>query len=173
MIEQTVDIATRDGAITTFIVHPDRGGPHPVIVFLMDAPAIREELRDMTRRLASVGYCVLLPNLYYRSNVLELPAEYMADPEYKAMFALMNSINIPMVMEDTDALLAAVGAAWALDIAPDLIVHFGALSWRGRRPRGDPAIIAGTPQERRPRRSTAVSQADVRPWPSSRSRSCA
>jgi carboxymethylenebutenolidase len=32
----------------------------------MDAPGWREELRDMARRLASVGYFVVLPNLYYR-----------------------------------------------------------------------------------------------------------
>jgi carboxymethylenebutenolidase len=44
MIEQTVDIATRDGKTTTFIVHPERDGPHPIILFFMDAPAIREEL---------------------------------------------------------------------------------------------------------------------------------
>ena len=50
MIEQTVDIPTKDGATTTFIVHPERDAPHPVVLFFMDAPAIREELRDMARR---------------------------------------------------------------------------------------------------------------------------
>ncbi len=59
MIERTVDIPTKHGATTTFIVHPERGGPHPAILFYMDAPAIREELRDMARRLASVGYYVI------------------------------------------------------------------------------------------------------------------
>ena len=34
----------------------------------MDAPGIREELRDMARRLATVGYYVVLPNLYYRAG---------------------------------------------------------------------------------------------------------
>jgi carboxymethylenebutenolidase len=61
MIERQLDIATRDGATSTFIVHPDRGGPHPVVGFLMDAPAIREELRDMARRYASSGYYVSCP----------------------------------------------------------------------------------------------------------------
>jgi predicted acyl esterase len=72
MIEQTVEIPTKDGKATTFIVHPDRGGPFPVILFYMDAPAIREELRDMSRRLASSGYYVVLPNMYYRAGVMEL-----------------------------------------------------------------------------------------------------
>ena len=108
MIDQQIEIPTRDGHTTTFISHPERGGPHPVILFYMDAPAIREELRDMARRLATSGYYVMLPNLYYRAGVMELgplPADPEA-PERKRMFELMASINIPLVMEDTRALLA-------------------------------------------------------------------
>jgi carboxymethylenebutenolidase len=108
MIDQQIEIPTKDGHTTTFITHPERGGPHPVIIFYMDAPAIREELRDMARRLGTSGYYVMLPNLYYRSGVMELgplPSDPEA-PERKRMFGFMNSINIPMVMEDTTALLA-------------------------------------------------------------------
>ena len=108
MIDQQIEIPTKDGHTTTFISHPERGGPHPVILFYMDAPAIREELRDMARRLATSGYYVMLPNLYYRSGVMELgplPAD-PESPERKRMFQLMASINIPLVMEDTKALLA-------------------------------------------------------------------
>ena len=50
MIDQQIEIPTKDGHTTTFITHPERGGSHPVIIFYMDAPAIREELRDMARR---------------------------------------------------------------------------------------------------------------------------
>lgn len=111
MIEQTLDIATRDGKTTTFICHPERDGPHPVILFFMDAPAIREELRDMARRIAAVGYYVMLPNLYYRRGVMEL-GDLPPLPEAEArarMFDLMGSINIPLVMSDADALLDFAG----------------------------------------------------------------
>ena len=107
MIEQTVDIATKDGACATFIVHPERDGPHPVVLFFMDAPAIREELRDMARRIAAVGYYVMLPNLYYRRGVLEL-ADLPKLPEAEArarMFDLMGSLTISRVMSDGDCLL--------------------------------------------------------------------
>jgi carboxymethylenebutenolidase len=108
MIDQQIEIATKDGHTTTFITHPERGGPFPVIIFYMDAPAIREELRDMARRLATSGYYVMLPNMYYRSGVMEIgPINPDPNsPERKRMFELMNSINIPLVMEDTTALLA-------------------------------------------------------------------
>lgn len=107
MIEQTVEIPVRDGAVTTFIVHPERDGPHPVILFFMDAPGIREELRDMARRLATAGYYVMLPNLYHRRGVLELSdlPPLPAEQARERMFDHMASINIPLVMDDGDALL--------------------------------------------------------------------
>src|SRR5579872_4003925 len=108
MIEQTLDIETGDGAMETFICHPERGGPHPLVLFLMDAPGIREELRDMARRLGTVGYAVMLPNLYYRSGVMELGplSRDPESPERKRMMALMGSLDIPKVMSDVDALIA-------------------------------------------------------------------
>ncbi len=112
MIERQLDIATKDGKSTTFIVHPDRGEPHPVIVFLMDAPAIREELRDMARRFATSGYYVMLPNLYYRAGVLEL-GPMNPDPESpwrKQMFELMNGLSISMVLDDVESMLAFADA---------------------------------------------------------------
>jgi len=108
MIEQTVEIPTTDGVVTTFIVHPEREAPHPVILFFMDAPAIREELRDMARRLACVGYYVMLPNLYYRQGVMELAdLPPLPEAEHRArMFDLMGTLTMAGVMEDADALLA-------------------------------------------------------------------
>lgn len=108
MLERQLDVETKDGRMSTFVVHPERGGPFPVILFYMDAPAIREELRDMARRIAAVGYYVMLPNLYYREGVMELgplPAD-MSSPERRRMVALMESLTIPKIMDDTDAMLA-------------------------------------------------------------------
>jgi carboxymethylenebutenolidase len=107
MIERQVELDTPDGKMNTFICHPERSAPHPALIFLMDAPGIREELRDMARRLGSVGYYVMLPNLYYRSAVEELGpfvGEAHAATRQKLM-ELMRTINIPMVMRDIDALV--------------------------------------------------------------------
>src|SRR5262249_18085460 len=108
MIDQQVEIPTKHGSTPTFMTHPEGGGPFPVILFYMDAPAIREELRDMARRFGTAGYYVMLPNMYYRAGVMELgPINPDPEsPERKRMFALMNSLSIPLVMEDTRALLA-------------------------------------------------------------------
>ena len=109
MIERQLDIPTPHGASTTFIVHPERGGPHPPILFFMDAPAIREELRDMARRLASAGYYVMLPNMYYRAGVMEL-GDLAAPGARDRMFELMNGLSFPLVMSDAKALIAFLDA---------------------------------------------------------------
>src|SRR5258707_14846886 len=108
MIDQQIDIATKDGKTTTFITHQGRAVPLPVITFYVAARAIGMDWRSRARRLATSGYYVMLPNLYYRSGVMELgpiPPDPEA-PERKRMFGYMNSIDIPKVMEDTRALLA-------------------------------------------------------------------
>jgi len=120
MIERQIGISTADGRMNTFVCHPERLGPHPAIIFFMDAPGIREELRDMARRLGTVGYYVMLPNLYYRSNVEELGSvvgEANVATRQKAL-QLMATINIPMVMQDVDALLAFAGQDKAASTTP-------------------------------------------------------
>lgn len=120
MIERQIEIVTPDGRMNTFICHPERDSPHPAILFFMDAPGIREELRDMARRLGTVGYYVMLPNLYYRSNVEELGSvvgEANIATRQKAL-QLMTTINVPMVMQDVDALLAFAAADKAASAGP-------------------------------------------------------
>jgi carboxymethylenebutenolidase len=109
MIEQTPNIQTKDGSINTFIASPAEGGPHPIVLFLMDAPGKREELHEMVRRLAAAGYYVMLPNLYYR-RVREFD---MMSTTREVMFEHMNSLSNAMACEDIQALLdfAATDAA--------------------------------------------------------------
>ena len=113
MIERHLDLVTPDGAMNTFVVCPEEGGPHPVILFYMDAPGKREELHDMARRLASVGYFVVLPNLYYRQTrefTLVRDEAGMA-----RMFALMNSLSNALVVRDAETVLRFCDAEPAAD----------------------------------------------------------
>lgn len=113
MLEDTLDIVTPAGAMETFVVRPDRGGPFPPVLFLMDAPGIREELRDMARRLATVGYLVVLPNLYYRAgrdSLFGADVLVHGSPEHARMRAIRTRMTIPPVMEDVAAMLAFADA---------------------------------------------------------------
>ena len=108
MHETTIDIMTPDGAMETFCVRPERGGPVPAVLMLMDAPGIREELRDMARRLATTGFHVLLPNLYYRAGrdaVFGPGVLVQGDPERDRMRAIRTKMTIPPVMRDVAVML--------------------------------------------------------------------
>lgn len=101
MIDRELDITTKDGVMNTFITHPEEEGPHPVIIFLMDAPGKRGELHDMARRLGSVGYYVMLPNLYYR-RVREFR---IMDSGREKMYEHMDSLSNAMVCDDVGTLI--------------------------------------------------------------------
>jgi carboxymethylenebutenolidase len=117
MIEKHVEIATKAGSMEAFVCHPERNGPFPGILFYMDAPGIREELRDMARRLATAGYCVVQPNLYYRAgpNTVFGPECLLEDtPERHRMRACHLSLRNDMLMDDTEAMLAYVDGETAI-----------------------------------------------------------
>ena len=110
MREFQTDIQTADGTMDVFVCHPDEGGPGPAVISYMDAPGIREELRDMARRIATVGYCVLLPNMYYRNGTegnygFDLSRTATIDEERQKMFAVMRALTNARVVADTGPML--------------------------------------------------------------------
>ena len=107
MLDQELDLQTADGAMNTFITHPEEGGPFPVVFFLMDAPGKREELHDMARRLGTAGYYVVLPNLYYRT-VREFDATDDLAGKAGQVLELIASLNFDTAACDTEAMLEHV-----------------------------------------------------------------
>jgi carboxymethylenebutenolidase len=103
MIAREKKIITASGEMSTFIVHPDEGGPFPIILFLMDAPGKREELHDMAIRLATSGYYVMLPNLYYRRH--EFFINDGSESSRREMFDSMHSLKIIDIIGDCRCLL--------------------------------------------------------------------
>ena len=98
-----------------FVTHPEEGGPFPAVIVYMDIWGLREELFDVARRIATVGYHCTVPNLYYRQGKVRfekrdvhgrmvsfklLPAE-----ERERMMAVRRSLTDEMVIEDTAAML--------------------------------------------------------------------
>jgi len=64
--ERLVDIQTASGALDIFIVHPGDDRQCPPVVIYMDVWGLREELFDIARRVATVGYYCVVPNFYSR-----------------------------------------------------------------------------------------------------------
>ena len=67
MIEETVEIQTTDGTSGGLLYRPGAGGRCPGIMHFTDLGGIRPAHQEMARRLASQGYAVLVPNVFYRT----------------------------------------------------------------------------------------------------------
>jgi carboxymethylenebutenolidase len=114
MREQHIEIVTDEGTMGTYIAHPDNGESLPVVLFLMDAPGKRELLHSMARTIASHGYYVMLPNLYYRTTpAFEL--DFASKESFERMRELMMAMSNKMVSRDAQSLLAYAKEQTAAD----------------------------------------------------------
>lgn len=128
MHEKTVQVKAADGTMETFIVHPEDGGPFAPVIVFMDVWGIREQLRDIARQIACVGYVAILPNLYYRmggehfdyrnpdgttTSLKDLPQE-----EQDRIQAYRTHLSDPMAVADTGALLAHLAGEDAVRPGP-------------------------------------------------------
>jgi carboxymethylenebutenolidase len=122
MIERRVEVTTPEGVMTTFVFHPEHDGPHPVVLYLMDAPSIRPALKDMASRLATAGYYVMLPFLFYRGS--EYREFGHSDEEMHARRELMGSVTPTNIVSDAGALLATADADPAAAVGNVGVVGF-------------------------------------------------
>ncbi|HEX3953468.1 MAG TPA: dienelactone hydrolase family protein [Stellaceae bacterium] len=110
MLEKDVIVTTKYGAMPSFAVCPEAPGQYPGIIFYMDAPGIREELRNMARRIARHGYFCLLPDMYYRLGTLRFDVARRDDAQAQVFLAAMRSLTNKTVMDDTGGMLAWLDA---------------------------------------------------------------
>ena len=106
MIVQEVEVLSADGVAPAFYAHPDGDGPFPAVILYMDAPGIREELRNFARRIADQGYFCLLPDMYYRLGTTRFNLAKRDDAMSVVIKACMNSITNELVIRDTKDWLA-------------------------------------------------------------------
>src|SRR6266480_6293225 len=99
MIERNVMVQTKYGRQPSFAVCPEGSGSFPGIILYMDAPGIREELRNMARRIAKHGYFCLLPDLYYRLGTLRFDIPRRNEAMSAVIRASMQSLNVTNVMD--------------------------------------------------------------------------
>ncbi len=110
MIEQNIEIATEDGLMPAFTVHPENGETFPAVILYMDASGIREELRGMSRRIAEQGYFCLLPDLYYGLGSIRLDPDKRDENRDEAMRKVVSAVRFSIdnarTMRDTKGMLA-------------------------------------------------------------------
>lgn len=115
MIERHVHIPTASGRMETFITHPEDDGPFPAVVVYMDVWGLREELFDIARRVAAVGYYCLVPDLYYRQGRIRnefrnakgqmISLAALTEEQKAVVRAPLLKLRDQMTIDDTGALL--------------------------------------------------------------------
>jgi carboxymethylenebutenolidase len=109
MHSRQIDIKTRDGVCSAYVVQPDGAGKFPAVLMYIDGMGVRQSMREIADRIAANGYYVLLPDLFYRTpGKIPEPAAFFSDPEVRANFQknLLPTIPPRAIMSDTDAFLA-------------------------------------------------------------------
>jgi len=103
-----IDVQTPDGTLDCYTFTPPGAGSWPAVIVYMDAFGIREQLGEMAQRLASYGYFVALPNLYYRTGAFppfDRQAVLTEGPERDRFKSMIQSVNSELVMRDTAAVI--------------------------------------------------------------------
>ena len=85
MTRTTIAIETRDGRAQGTVFRPDIGeGPWPSVLVYHDGRGIRPAQFELAQRIASAGYLVLLPDLFYRAGPYTSPsASDFLNPEVR------------------------------------------------------------------------------------------
>lgn len=105
---EKVTIDTEDGLCPAGIFAPDGSERHPAVIFFMDGFGIRPTLEAMAGRIASRGYVVLLPDLYYRAGAYAplRPADIFASGDIEGSLGhLLSSIDNRRAARDAGAFI--------------------------------------------------------------------
>ena len=116
MSQEQVTLQAADGACKAYVLKPDGAGPWPGVILYMDAFGIRPGMIGMAAHVASQGYVVLLPDLFYRYGPYgPLDPKEVLKGDFRATVGpLMGSTNAHKAADDTAAFIAY------LDSRPDV-----------------------------------------------------
>ena len=99
--EREIEIQTSDGTVDGYIYHPAAQKSSHAVILLPDIASVRPAYRESGKRLAALGYVVLLPNVFYRTGkppALEYPIKIGDEKTMKRMAELKASLS-PDAME--------------------------------------------------------------------------
>ncbi|HKU60611.1 MAG TPA: dienelactone hydrolase family protein [Gemmatimonadales bacterium] len=105
-----IEITTRDGRCPCYLWRPAGEGPWPAVLVYMDGIGIRPAMLEVGERIASEGYFVLLPDLFYRSGPyapMNAKTVFSVPEERKVLMEKFLGLMTPAnIMSDTEAFLA-------------------------------------------------------------------
>lgn len=108
--QRVIDVETPTGKMAVIVSEPV-DGEHPTVLWFIDAPGIRQAVRDHADRLAQQGYRVVVPDLHHRAGYCLPGDEALAtNPNVtKEIWALIGRMTDEEIQADGRAALEAVG----------------------------------------------------------------
>jgi carboxymethylenebutenolidase len=123
-------ITTTDGVAEAIVATPPQG-TGPGVLFFMDAFGLRPRIQDMVSEIASWGYVVMAPNVFYRDgDAAEVaPKGDMTTPEGREEFFThagprIGHLTSELAERDNDAYVAALRALPEVSPGPIGVVGF-------------------------------------------------
>ena len=118
MTRQDIVIRTQDGAAKASLFQPSRqpASGVPGVILYMDAFGPRPALDTMAERLASEGYVVLLPDLFYRYGdygPFDARTAFSEEPTRTTLRGMIDGTTQDMTRRDSAAFLEALTQAGA------------------------------------------------------------
>lgn len=126
MIEQVIEIPTPDGISDSVLYRTETGSRLPVVIFLTDIGGIRPSQRQMARRLASEGYTVLMPNVFYRTGrppMFDFPLKIGEERTMKRLAELSGPLTPEAAERDASAYVDFLAAHKSVSEGPIGVVH--------------------------------------------------
>ncbi len=100
-----VQIEVADGRLPAYRAQPQGSGPFPVLLVVQEIFGVHEHIKDITRRLAKLGYLAIAPELYFRQGDVSQLASIDEIRE-----KVVSKVPDAQVLADLDATLAWAGA---------------------------------------------------------------
>ncbi|MGD0698017.1 MAG: dienelactone hydrolase family protein [Terriglobia bacterium] len=150
MIEQEIEIHTPDGISDSVLYTSENGRRLPGVIFLTDIVGIRPSQRAMARRLASEGYSVLMPNVFYRTGrppMFDFPLKMGEERTMKRLAELSGPLSQEAVERDASAYVDFLAAHESVREGPMGVVGYcfsGALAMRTAAARPDRIAAAAS-----------------------------
>jgi carboxymethylenebutenolidase len=150
MIEQEIEIRTPEGTSDGMMYRSQDRRRLPGVIFLTDIGGIRPSQREMAQRLATEGYTVLLPNVFYRAGrppLIDFPVKMGDERTMKRIGELSGPLTPEAVEHDASAYVNFLSDDESVAEAPMGAVGYcfsGALAMRMAAARPDRIAAAAS-----------------------------
>lgn len=143
LVAGDIQILTADGSIPGYRAAPKNGSKLPVVLVVQEIFGVHEHIKDVTRRLAKLGYLAIAPELYARQGdvskltaIDEIRGIVARVPDAQALSDLDAAVAWAGRHDGDTSRLAVTGFCWGGRITWLYAAHQpnlkAAVSWYGR-----------------------------------------